>query len=513
MLFTDFIFIFIYLPITVVGYFILGRRPDHTAGAWLLLASLVFYGWWDYRYVPLLLLSILANYLTGSAMQRAWGREAAAEAKRWLVLGVVGNLVLLAYFKYFAFILANTFGLVQDDFQAPEIKLPIGISFYCFTQLAYLVDTYRRKVTETNPIHYGLFVSYFPHLIAGPVLHHAEMMPQFANRANRLFQWNSFTAGLSLFLIGLFKKVYIADWVQVYVTEPFDTSEVSDLTVLEAWGAALAYTFQLYFDFSAYSDMALGLSKILNIDLPINFNSPYKALSISDFWRRWHMTLSRFLRDYLYISLGGNRLGLSRRYVNLFLTMLLGGLWHGASWTFVVWGGLHGTYLCINHAWEALMHRLAWAPQRWLLYRLACWALTFTAVVVAWVFFRATDLGSAGVMVQAMFGFGADFQVPAESKLLGWLPASMQVAGVELRHWWGDRQLVEILVLLFAVVALPNSQQIMARAQAYCARSSWIVARSQLLRAAWLGMVFVTVTFLTIVTHSKTVSEFIYFNF
>ena len=510
MLFTDFIFIFIYLPIVVAGYFALGRRGGHASTIWLFLASLFFYGWWDYRYVPLLLASIAGNFFVGQRIMAANAAGAAAQAKRWLVVGVTGNLVVLAYFKYFAFLLANTVGLVVDDFDAPEVRLPIGISFYCFTQLAYLVDTYRRKVNESNPVHYGLFVTYFPHLIAGPVLHHSEMMPQFADLKNRLFQWNNFTSGLTLFSLGLFKKVFVADWVQVYVGDPFSAAQVASLTPLEAWGAALSYTFQLYFDFSGYSDMALGLSRMLNIELPLNFNSPYKSLSISDFWRRWHMTLSRFLRDYLYISLGGNRYGLSRRYVNLAATMVLGGLWHGASWTFVVWGALHGAYLCVNHGWRAALERVGWAPERFAVYRVAAWSLTFLCVVVAWVFFRAENLASAQTIVRAMFGFNGGWVFPDNSVLLGWVSPALQVPAQELRCWWGDRQLVELLVLLAAVVALPNSQQIIATGERWWRERHAIALTA---RPLWLGALLTLITFMTVVTHSKQVSEFIYFNF
>ncbi len=277
-----------------------------------------------------------------------------------LFVAVAANLAALAYFKYADFFLRTAVNLTGADIPLLGVVLPLGISFFTFTQIAYLVDVHAGKVIERNPIHYGLFVTYFPHLIAGPVLHHAEMMPQF--RLAEIYRpyLRNFAIGLTFLCLGLAKKVLVADSVAPLANAVFGLGPEVELAASAAWLGVIAYTLQIYFDFSGYSDMAVGLSLLFGVRLPYNFNSPYQAWNITEFWRRWHMTLSRFLRDYLYVPLGGNRLGRTRRYVNLMVTMLLGGLWHGASWTFVVWGGLHGAYLVVNHAWQWLKEKSGW---------------------------------------------------------------------------------------------------------------------------------------------------------
>lgn len=402
MLFTTATFAFLYLPLVLVGYFILGRRSATLAASWLFVASVFFYGYWTPAFTLLLLASVAANFFVG---QRIAARQRSRSA--WLTAGIVLNLGTLAYFKYANFFVETFDAVMGLDWHIGKIILPIGISFYTFTQIAYLVDTWQGKVNEARPVHYGLFVTFFPHLIAGPVLHHAQMMPQFANPAVYRFDGGNFSAGLAIFCIGLFKKVVLADGIAPYanaIFAPVDTG--MHASGAEAWIGALAYTFQLYFDFSGYSDMAIGLSWMFNIRMPFNFNSPYKALSISDFWRRWHISLSAFLRDYLYVPLGGNRKGRIRRYVNLGVTMVLGGLWHGASWSFVLWGTLHGGYLMINHAFRAMTQRLGWqsALDASPAFRALSWAITFLAVVIAWVFFRAETLPGAVRMLASMAG-------------------------------------------------------------------------------------------------------------
>jgi alginate O-acetyltransferase complex protein AlgI len=387
MLFNSYSFIFAFLPVALIGYFVAGRLGQVAPVIWLALASLVFYSFSNWQFVPLLLASIAFNYLIGwlliSRHLRAGPRLAV------LSVGVIGDLLALGIFKYAGFLVGN-FNAVFSTAFAVNILLPVGISFYTFTQIAFLVDAYRGKVAHYALPHYALFVTYFPHLIAGPILHHRDMIPQFESADSKRPNPHLILCGLIIFGIGLFKKTGLADGIQPLVSLAFNQATPS---FDQAWIGALAYTFQLYFDFSGYSDMAIGLSLMFGIFLPLNFNSPYKAFSIIDFWRRWHMTLSQFLRDYLYIPLGGNRHGSSLRYVNLMITMLLGGLWHGAAWTFVAWGALHGLYLCINHAWinygppipAALAHPAGIAAR----------LLTFLAVVVAWVFFRADSLTSA----------------------------------------------------------------------------------------------------------------------
>ena len=403
MLFNSFAFLFGYLPIVLAGYFLLDRLTSSASwrlapAVWLALASLFFYAWWDVRYLPLLLASICVNYGAG----RLIGARAGAARKRVLVAALALNLGLLAYYKYANFFIdsvnavavAAGAGAGSLPWSGLDIILPIGISFFTFTQIAFLVDCYRGEVREYRFIHYVLFVSYFPHLIAGPVLHHRDMMPQFAAPANAHPRAANFAIGLSIFTIGLAKKVLIADNLSPLAMPVFAAGATP--TLIEAWIGVLAYTFQLYFDFSGYSDMAIGLSRLFGVKLPLNFNSPYKAANIADFWRRWHMTLSRFLRDYLYIPLGGSRHGEAMRYRNLMLTMLLGGLWHGAGWTFVIWGGLHGLYLVLQQAWQRLFGaaRAHWWPT----------LLTFLAVMLAWIFFRAPDVATAWDISGALVG-------------------------------------------------------------------------------------------------------------
>jgi len=392
MLFNSHPFIFLFLPIVLLGYFALGRQGKLAPVIWLALASLAFYAFSGWQFVPLLLASIAFNatvgYLLIARKMRAELRLAA------LVVGISGDLLVLGIFKYAGFFAAN-FNVLFSTAFALNILLPVGISFYSFTQIAFLVDAYRGNVARYALPHYALFVTYFPHLIAGPILHHKDMIPQFedAKRPDP----HLILCGLIIFGIGLFKKTGLADGIQPLVALAFGQATPS---FDQAWIGALAYTFQLYFDFSGYSDMAIGMSLMFGIFLPLNFDSPYKATSIIEFWRRWHMTLSQFLRGYLYIPLGGNRHGRVLRYVNLMITMLLGGLWHGAAWTFVVWGALHGAYLCVNHAWSNYGPKVA--PRFARAANAAAFVLTFVSVVVAWVFFRADSISSATFVLSRM---------------------------------------------------------------------------------------------------------------
>lgn len=387
MLFNSYAFIFLFLPIVLAVYFWLGRRSNLAPVIWLALASLGFYAVSNWQFVALLLASIAFNYLIGYLLIAA--KLAPAARFGALTAGVAGDLVVLGVFKYAGFFAANLNALLATHFVV-NILLPVGISFYTFTQIAFLVDAFRGNVARYALPHYALFVTYFPHLIAGPILHHKDMIPQFEREEAKHPQAHLILCGLIIFAIGLFKKTCLADGIQPLVAQAFGPNVP---TFDQAWIGALAYTFQLYFDFSGYSDMAIGMSLMFGIFLPLNFNSPYKATSIVDFWRRWHMTLSQFLRDYLYIPLGGNRHGSLLRYANLMITMLLGGLWHGAAWTFVVWGALHGAYLCVNHAWSnfgpAVSPRFAKATN------FAAFVLTFLCIVIAWVFFRADSMASA----------------------------------------------------------------------------------------------------------------------
>lgn len=406
MLFNSPEFIFLFLPVSLFIFFQVGRRGYHQAAIiWLVAASLFFYGWWQVAYLGLLLASIAFNYLIGMTLSRLYPIEL-VERKYLLTFGIVVNLGLLGYFKYANFLVSSTNELLGTNFNLQTIILPLAISFFTFNQVAYLVDAYRGEAKEYDFFKYCLFITFFPHLIAGPIVHHKEMIPQFDRKHIYHINPNDIAIGLTIFSIGLCKKLFFADSIAVYATPVFDAAAHGvPLTFLEAWSGAITYSLQLYFDFSGYSDMAIGAARLFGIKFPLNFSSPYKAVNIIDFWRRWHMTLSQFLRDYLYIPLGGNRKGKLQRYVNLMITMLLGGLWHGAGWTFVIWGGLHGVYLIINHQWHsfrrALGHNLN--QSYWWSRGLGC-LITFLAVVVAWVFFRAKNIDTAMVMLHGMTG-------------------------------------------------------------------------------------------------------------
>jgi D-alanyl-lipoteichoic acid acyltransferase DltB (MBOAT superfamily) len=398
MLFNSYEFLLLFLPICLIGYFQFGRFSKNYGAIWLALCSIFFYAWWDYRYILLLSGSIIGNYHAGRWIAQHQGTQ---NAKRVLIGAITANLGLLAYYKYADFFILSANHMLGSTVPLLNIALPIGISFFTFTQIAFLADAYQGKAKEFRFSYYVLFVTYFPHLIAGPVLHHKEMMPQFDIDRNYSPRMANFQIGLTIFIIGLCKKVLIADSLAGYATPVFAPGANPGFFV--AWGGLLAYSFQLYFDFSGYSDMAIGLSRLFGIKLPLNFNSPYKAANITDFWRRWHMTLSRFLRDYLYVPLGGNRKGPWRRKFNLVATMLLGGLWHGAGWTFVIWGGLHGLFLIINHAWQETTARFGWRKGGRSV-MVASVLLTFLCTNIAWVFFRAPDVDTAFSVLRGIFG-------------------------------------------------------------------------------------------------------------
>ncbi len=406
MLFNSIPFLFCFLPVTFAVFFLLGRRSRPLAGLWLAAASLFYYGWWNPYFVGLLLSSVIFNYSGGYLISREIRKPADSYGGVLLTCAVAVNLLLLAYFKYAGFFSQVANQLFGVSPGIGHILLPLGISFFTFTQIAFLADTHQGKAREYNFVHYLLFVTYFPHLIAGPILHHSQMMPQFAERSTYKPDWTNISAGLTVFVIGLSKKMLLADTLATIATPIFSAVQHGgNPPFLEAWLGALGYTLQLYFDFSGYSDMAIGLSLLFNIKLPLNFNSPYKATDIIDFWRRWHMSLSTFLRDYLYIPLGGNRKGRIRRYINLFVTMVLGGLWHGAGWTYVAWGALHGLFLIINHGFRALYAKLGFHEGQFgRAGALAAGATTFLSVVIAWVFFRADSFATAITMLHGMFG-------------------------------------------------------------------------------------------------------------
>lgn len=488
MLFNSHVFIFAFLPVTLVIYFLLGGRGFHRmAGTWLSAASLFFYAWWNPLYLPLLLASIAGNYALGVFLNNsvAAGRRRSA---RWLLaLGVTANLALLGYYKYGNFFLSTANDLAGTSFAINPVFLPLAISFFTFTQIAYLVDAYHGVTREYDFLYYLLFVSFFPHLIAGPIVLYRSLMPQFARVETYRFHAEHFAGGLTLFAFGLFKKVVFADGLAPVANSVFGSlGNGGTPDAATAWTGALAYTFQLYFDFSGYSDMAVGLGRMFNVRFPANFDSPYKAVDIIDFWRRWHITLSLFLRDHLYIPLGGNRKGPIRRYSNLFMTMLLGGLWHGAGWTFVIWGGLHGIYLMVNHAWNRMAGGRRWAVTPGA--KVCGRTITFLAVVVGWVFFRAASVDDAVVMLRGMAGFGEGAGLAAiKGRDLLWLGLTAAIA-------------------LFA----PNTNELFrmaipAKAVDVEPAPLWRLSRGHALLAS--------VVFVAAILHLSRVSEFLYFQF
>lgn len=435
MLFNSYPFVFGFLPLVMIGFALLSRwRARSLSIIFLIVASLFFYGWWNWKYLFLILFSIGFNYSWGLLLQRRkreLGDSAPTVQRRILALGIAINLALLGYFKYRNFLLDSVNAALGSHFRTPPLELPLAISFFTFEQIIYLVGAFHGEVGDHDFLSYGLFITFFPHLIAGPIVRYKDIIPQLTRGSTFLVSKENLTAGLFVFAIGLFKKVIIADSFRGWVGAIFDTRR--GIPISDAWGGALAFAMQIYFDFSGYTDMAIGLALMFNVRFPENFDSPYKARSVVEFWHRWHITLSTFLRDFLYIPLGGNRKGTARTYENLMVTMLLGGLWHGASWTFVIWGGLHGVFLVINHLWRQARRELSSAFS---------WPLTFLAVLIAWVFFRAPTFERANEILRAMIGLGT----------APWNSSAITIALAEWR--W-------LLIVMGVVLWAPNRQTIM----------------------------------------------------
>lgn len=527
MLFNSFEFIFLFLPITLVGFFLIGSKTElikqQLPILWLVIASLFFYGWWKPLNLPLIISSILVNYGLGHLLGNVIEKKSVK--KTTLILGIIFNLALICYFKYANFLVSNINQIANVNFDLPSIVIPLAISFFTFQQIAYLVDAYKGQTKEYNFLKYMLFVCFFPQLIAGPIVHHKEVLPQFETASIYKFSQRTLAIGLSVFVAGLFKKVIFADRIAEYSNLAFAAaSEGIDLTFSESWVGALGYSLQLYFDFSGYSDMAVGAAYMFGIKLPLNFNSPYKAISIVDFWRRWHITLSHFLRDYLYIPLGGSRKGSLRRHLNLLITMLLGGLWHGAGWTFVFWGGLHGTYLVINHLYRSIRKSLGHDLKNdGFLLRSIGWFTTFIAVVISWVFFRANNFATATSMLMSMFGFnGVQLPVFLEPYLgflrnlgVGFLGFTVNVGISQKYATFG------IALLLLVAWFTPNTQQWMGKYnptltepieqyQSEWQRRFWNFLNWQPNRI-WT-IIIAGLTSLSLLCFSR-VSEFLYFQF
>jgi len=484
MLFNSYEFIFLFLPFTFFIYFYLNKkRLTEVAKGFLVLSSLFFYSWWNVIYLPLILGSMIFNYCFGVELNK---ENSKISKKFILILGITANLILLGYFKYSDFFINNLNFIFHAQIPHLNLLLPLAISFFTFQQIAYLVDSAMGGGTKQYDfLNYCLFVTFFPQLIAGPIVHHKEMMPQFANVRNKIINYKNIALGLFIFSIGLFKKVIIADSFAVWATNGFD--KATTLNLFEAWATSLSYTFQLYFDFSGYCDMAIGAALLFNIKLPINFNSPYKALNIQDFWRRWHITLSRFLRDYIYVPLGGNRKGKLRTYANLMTTFVIGGIWHGAGWTFVFWGFLHGVALVIHRIWSELGFKMN---------KILAWFITFNFINIAWIFFRAKEWDDALKVLKGMFGLSG---IALPNFLLAKF-GFLSKYGVSFNNFIekvGDKNTFLFIMLGFILVlGFKNS-----------------IKKLEQLKFNFKNILLSTTIFVWAILSLNKISEFLYFNF
>ncbi|MEM9617325.1 MAG: MBOAT family protein [Pseudomonadota bacterium] len=490
MLFSSLIFILSFLPITLAAVFFAARVGGaRMAVLVLLVASLIFYSWQTPSYLLLIASSIGVNFLFGQCISATRSSALAA-------LGIAFNLALLGWFKYIGLFSSTLSDLVHVDVTIDGVILPLAISFFTFQQIAFLADCLKGDGHRYDFLDYALFVAFFPQLIAGPIVHHKELAPQFSGTRFARFLPEDIVAGIFLFSIGLAKKVLIADGLAPIADGVFEAAAAGHaIAPAEAWIGTVAYSFQIYFDFSGYCDMALGLALLFGVRLPMNFNSPYKARSIVDFWRRWHITLSTFLRDYLYIPLGGNRKGGLFRYRNLFIVMLLGGLWHGAAWTFVVWGGLHGLYLCVNHAWDKTMNgKLQLNP-------VATVAMTFLAVTVAWVFFRAESFEAGFLVLAGMLGQNVAAPTVFSPAMLFSFPLLVVAALVV----WCAPNALELLEKFKKVAATDTSGEQTLPVKGVAAFSDTSILVMTMLGALTAAVIFILMT--------TGPYEFIYFQF
>ncbi|MEQ1590439.1 MAG: MBOAT family O-acyltransferase [Gallionella sp.] len=474
MLFNSPLFLYGFLPATLCLFWIAHIRLGVRAAQWVLLtASCVFYGAWDWHYLAMLLVLLAINFQLGGLLAR---RPSVAA----LSGGIAFNLLVLGYFKYTDFFIGNLNAVTGTQYPLLHVILPLGMSFFIFQKIAYLVDCHKGLVIDRDPLRFSIFVMFFPQLIAGPIVHHTEIIPQL-QKSNLLPDAKKVSVGLFLLVTGLFKKVIVADWLSEYVDAPF--AHVAELQFMDAWTAALGYSLQLYFDFSAYSEMAMGLALLFGVLLPVNFNSPYQSANIAEFWRRWHITLGRFLRDYLYIPLGGSRNGWGRAMLAALIVMTLGGLWHGAGWTFILWGLMHGTYLTAHRAWGFTGIKLS---------RAFSVGITFLAVLFAWVMFRATSVADALTIWQTMLGMNG---IVLPSAYAAWFDSAHQfqhspfINGIEVVTMFG---------LLIFCMSTPNTPY---RAATMIASTTW--------RSAALVSIMVATSILAL-SHPTT---FLYYQF
>lgn len=521
MLFNTPEYFLLFLPVSIIVYFFLSKRRYFAASKlWLLLCSLFFYCYWKFDYIWILLGSIVFNFVVGSILSKEASasqivlrvNQNAGESthkiklnltKRKLILifGVLANTALLGYYKYTDFLISDLNLLLGTSYDLVHIVLPLAISFFTFQQIAYLVDSYKGLTKEYDFVSYAVFVSFFPQLIAGPIVHHKDLIPQFFKARNLVLNYKNLCLGLFIFTIGLIKKAIIADKFAIWVGDGFDSA--NNLTLLTSWLVSFCYTFQLYFDFSGYCDMAVGSALFFNIKLPINFNSPYKALSIQDFWRRWHITLSSFLRDYLYFPLGGSRKGSFRTYVNLFIVFFITGIWHGAGNTFVLWGLLHGAAIIVHRVFHNMGYKLPRVP---------AWIITFVFVDIAWVLFRAPNLNIAYEVYSHMFDFGS-LSLDQLSNF------KFALKGIGLNY----QTITYVALALIVVLTCKNSNELLAKASAVKTVKVSLFNRianeniQRLLTKATGYCVCVLVAlilfYVTLAVIGSSYTEFIYFNF
>jgi alginate O-acetyltransferase complex protein AlgI len=494
-LFNSFEFIFVFLPVSFFIYFYLNKKKLlKVAKVFLVLTSLFFYSWWNIAYLPLIIISILFNYTINKSMINCVGSSNLFYSKKTLLkVGLIFNIGLLVYFKYMDFFISNTNSLINADIELLNLALPLAISFFTLQQIAYTVDTYEGLVKERNFLDYAIFVSFFPQLIAGPIVHHKEMMPQFANIRNKVINYKNIAMGLFIFSIGIFKKVIIADTFAQWASFGFDSS--TTLNFIEAWATSLSYTFQLYFDFSGYSDMAIGAALLFNVRLPQNFNSPYKAISIIDFWQRWHITLSKFITTYIYTPIikSFRKLTFEKAMFATFITFLIAGLWHGASWMFIIFGLLHGAGLIINQYWKKYWKK----KSKININKQLSWFITFNYINITFVFFRANDWTDAKKVLGGMF----DLKNIILPKMLESKLPFLNNYGIEFGVWArninGGMLTIVWIIIGFAIILLfRNSME-----KLYSFEMNY--------KTVFFSSIFFIISVLSL----SRVTEFLYFNF
>ena len=439
-------FIFIFLPTTILGYFTINKISTHnSAKIWIIVSSLIFYSYYSISYVPIILASIVINFIIGRLLQNRKNIKSLSNSKfkykLLFFIGICVNIILLGFFKYINFLLDTINIVTHSDFHGIAIALPLAISFYTFQQISFLADSYTHKTTESKFLDYCFFVLFFPQLIAGPILRYRELIPQFIKK-NRYIDWDNMATGSFVFCSGLFKKVVIADSFAAMSLVMLGTEQ--NIGFLDSWIASLCYSFQLYYDFAGYSDMAIGAGLMFNIKLPLNFNSPYCAQNIQEFWRCWHITLSRWLRDYVYIPLGGNRKGANRTLLNIFVTFLIGGIWHGAGWTFVIWGILHGTALAVHRIWKIMGLKMN-----------SFWGsiTTFMFINFAWVFFSSVTVKEAVTRIKGMFGLNGHLTILEE---ITHYYEKLKLLKMSNPH---DMPVFYLVIFSIAVFIIPNTMQ------------------------------------------------------